>query len=123
MLPTWQQIEKAAYDRWERRGWTHGHDRDDWVAAEQDLTFDMNYRTICQLPLAAGDVPAVRRVCSAVDSASNRRPGSRSGPAGRSFHLACMLCYRLARSVVSVTGNSRRPSIKTSPGSGVRWPA
>jgi hypothetical protein len=57
MLPTWQQIEKAAYDRWERRGWVHGHDRDDWVAVEQDLTFDMNYQTLCQLPLAASDVP------------------------------------------------------------------
>jgi hypothetical protein len=57
MLPTWQQIEKAAYERWERRGWTHGHDREDWVAAEQDLTFDLNYRTIGRLPLAASDIP------------------------------------------------------------------
>jgi hypothetical protein len=57
MLPTRQQIEKAAYDRWERRGWIHGYDREDWVAAERDLTFDLNYRTLCQLPLAAGDVP------------------------------------------------------------------
>jgi hypothetical protein len=57
MLPTWQQIEKAAYERWERRGWIHGHDREDWVAAEQDLTFDMNYHTLCRLPLDATDVP------------------------------------------------------------------
>src|SRR4051812_49472669 len=52
MFPSWEEIEKAAYDRWERRGRIHGHDRDDWVAAELDLTFDMNFRTLAEYPLA-----------------------------------------------------------------------
>jgi hypothetical protein len=30
----------------------HGHDRDDWVAAELDLTFDMNFKTLLEYPLA-----------------------------------------------------------------------
>jgi hypothetical protein len=52
MFPSWDQIENEAYARWERRGRMHGHDRDDWVAAELDLTFDMNYRTVVEFPLA-----------------------------------------------------------------------
>ena len=36
MRPTVHEIERAAYDRWERRGWMHGGDRDDWYAAETD---------------------------------------------------------------------------------------
>jgi len=51
MFPSCEQIEKAAYDRWERRGRMHGHDRDDWVAAELDLTFDLNFQTIVEYPL------------------------------------------------------------------------
>jgi hypothetical protein len=52
MFPSWDEIERAAYDRWERRGRMHGHDRDDWVAAELDLTFEMNFETVIEYPLA-----------------------------------------------------------------------
>jgi hypothetical protein len=52
MFPSWDEIQKAAYDRWEQRGRMHGHDRDDWVAAELDLTFDMNFRTLLEYALA-----------------------------------------------------------------------
>jgi hypothetical protein len=48
MHPSREQIERAAYERWERRGRFHGGDRDDWVAAEMDANFDLNYRTIVQ---------------------------------------------------------------------------
>jgi hypothetical protein len=51
MYPSRERIEKAAYDRWERRGRFHGADRDDWVAAEMDLTFDLNYRTVAEYTL------------------------------------------------------------------------
>jgi hypothetical protein len=51
MRPTVDQIERTAYERWERRGWNHGGDRDDWCAAEADLTFHSNYRTIAEYAL------------------------------------------------------------------------
>lgn len=51
MLPTRDQIERAAYDRWERRGYFHGTDADDWIAAEMDLTFDLNYQQVCDYSL------------------------------------------------------------------------
>ncbi len=54
MRPTFDQIQHAAYDRWLRRGWTHGHDRPDWYAAEKELTFFLNYQTIAEHPLASG---------------------------------------------------------------------
>jgi len=53
MFPTWREIEVAAYERWERGGRSHGADRDDWSAAEMDLTFQKNYRPIAEYPLAA----------------------------------------------------------------------
>lgn len=36
--PTWrEQIELAAYFRWESRGKQHGHDIEDWLAAEGEF--------------------------------------------------------------------------------------
>ena len=46
MLPTRDQIERAAYDRWIRRHRAHGHDRHDWLGAENELTYLLNYQTI-----------------------------------------------------------------------------
>jgi hypothetical protein len=43
MVPSPDQIRDAAYGRWERRGGSHGRDRDDWLRAEQDLLFALNY--------------------------------------------------------------------------------
>jgi hypothetical protein len=51
MHPSQEQIQQAAFLRWERRGRFHGQDRDDWAAAELDLTFDLNYRTIIEYSL------------------------------------------------------------------------
>lgn len=56
MRPNPEQIAVAAYQRWQRRGWIHGGDRDDWVAAEKDLTFGMNYRYVARYPLAGPTV-------------------------------------------------------------------
>lgn len=56
MSPTREQIEVAAYHRWERRGRAHGHDRDDWGAAEKDLVFALNYRYVARHGLSG---PAV----------------------------------------------------------------
>ena len=52
MRPTREQIEVAAYQRWERRGYPHGGDRDDWGAAEKDLNFALNYRYVARHRLA-----------------------------------------------------------------------
>jgi hypothetical protein len=51
MRPTDDEIRRAAYDRWERRGWAHGGDCDDWYAAEKELAFHANYRTIVEYGL------------------------------------------------------------------------
>ena len=53
MLPTRDQIERAAYDRWIRRHRAHGHDRDDWIGSENDLTYLLNYQTVVEFPLDA----------------------------------------------------------------------
>ncbi len=53
MLPTIQQIRQAAFDRWVRRGRPLGSDREDWLAAEAELTFLLNYQTIADYPLDA----------------------------------------------------------------------
>ncbi|AMV36822.1 DUF2934 domain-containing protein [Planctomyces sp. SH-PL62] len=55
MQPTWEQIQRAAYERWERRGWAHGADQDDWAAAEMDVAFQMNYRPAAEYPLASAE--------------------------------------------------------------------
>ena len=51
MLPTRDQIERAAYDRWIRRHRAHGHDRDDWISSENELTYLVNYQTVVEFPL------------------------------------------------------------------------
>src|SRR5262249_20621823 len=53
MVPTDAQIRQAAFDRWRRRGWTHGFDREDWFSAEDELLFSLNYQTIVEYPLDA----------------------------------------------------------------------
>ncbi len=53
MLPTHHEIEHAAYELWLRRGKRHGFDRGDWLTAENELTYSMNYRSIVEYPLDA----------------------------------------------------------------------
>ena len=53
MFPTDEQIRQAAFDRWRRRGAVHGFDREDWFAAQDELTFNLNYQTIVEYPLVA----------------------------------------------------------------------
>jgi hypothetical protein len=36
--PSRDEIARLAYHFFERRGWRHGNDVDDWLAAEQELT-------------------------------------------------------------------------------------
>ncbi len=55
MLPSREQIERAAYERWERRGRFHGADQDDWAAAEMDTLFDLNYQSVVEFSLAEPD--------------------------------------------------------------------
>jgi Protein of unknown function (DUF2934) len=55
MLPTREQIERAAYERWECRGRFHGTDQEDWVAAEMDTLFQLNYQTLAEFCLAEAD--------------------------------------------------------------------
>jgi hypothetical protein len=55
MLPHCEQIRRAAYDRWLRRGRSHGHDREDWYAAEKEVRFLLNYTTIAEYALDSDD--------------------------------------------------------------------
>lgn len=69
MRPSFHEIQIAAYDRWERRGYSHGGDSDDWFDAETELTFLGHYQPIAEHPLddgrvVLGDGPARRcRFC------------------------------------------------------------
>lgn len=75
MRPTFDEIRRAAYDRWERRGWSHGGDRDDWHVAEKNLSFHAQYRTILSHELDApeprilGD--GTRRRCRFCERSAN----------------------------------------------------
>jgi hypothetical protein len=51
MLPTSDQIEQSAYHIWLGRGQLHGRDRQDWLEAERELAFRLNYRTIVEFVL------------------------------------------------------------------------
>ena len=57
-LPSADEIRQLAYERWLGRGRRHGQDREDWVAAECELIFSMNYRTIAEYQLE-GTPPVV----------------------------------------------------------------
>ncbi|HZW32181.1 MAG TPA: DUF2934 domain-containing protein [Isosphaeraceae bacterium] len=54
MIPTCDQVQRTAYERWLRRGRVHGQDREDWYAAEKELRFRLNYETIVEYPLVSG---------------------------------------------------------------------
>jgi hypothetical protein len=64
MIPTRDQIERAAYDRWIRRHRAHGHDRDDWIGSENDLTYLINYQTVVEFSLE-GSSPLIINAGSA----------------------------------------------------------
>jgi hypothetical protein len=73
MLPTRDQIERAAYDRWLRRHRAHGHDRSDWVGSEHELTYQINFETVAEYPLdpaspliVAADVAGRCRFCERI---------------------------------------------------------
>jgi Protein of unknown function (DUF2934) len=46
MHPSPDQIGMAAYYRWQRRSYQHGRHSLDWLAAEQELMFALNYELI-----------------------------------------------------------------------------
>lgn len=75
-LPSSEQIGKAAYERWARRGYSHGSDREDWLAAESELTFQLNYRTIAREEITSSDSTlsgrGPRRVCRFCEQAAPR---------------------------------------------------
>lgn len=79
MRPSHEQIERAAYDRWRRRGGQHGDHQADWVAAEDELIFALNYRVVTRVDL--DQTPARRprgeRLCRYCESSSATRPRER----------------------------------------------
>ena len=98
MRPTVEEIRRAAYDRWERRGWDHGGDRYDWYAAETELTFHANYRTIVEYALE-GSGPriladgSIRRCRFCEQTAAPAKfGGPRPVVLGRSVLLTAEIC-------------------------------
>jgi hypothetical protein len=85
MWPTCEQIQTSAYHRWRRRGGRHGFDREDWLAAEEDLLFRLNYRVVARHRLDERDGTrpgsTARRRCRFCERAepSARFHGSRPG--------------------------------------------
>ncbi len=55
MFPSFDQVQFAAYHRWEQRYYGHGQDREDWLAAEQDLLLRLNYKVLVHHSLADGE--------------------------------------------------------------------
>ena len=53
MVPTFDQIRVAAYHIWLRGGQVHGRDRQDWLDAERELAFQLNYKTVVEYVLDA----------------------------------------------------------------------
>ena len=76
MLPSRELIEQAAYERWESRGRYHGADREDWIAAEMDTVFQLNYQTVAEFSLAETTLRVLgdprRRVCRFCEQAPPR---------------------------------------------------
>jgi hypothetical protein len=83
MTPSREQIRRAAYFRWERRGGGHGADVRDWLDAEQELLFLLNYEVIARhRPGAIGDrpqAPAARKVCRFCERAAPQTTFSGAG--------------------------------------------
>jgi hypothetical protein len=101
MIPTSDQIQRAAYHLWLGGGQIHGRDRRDWLEAEKELTFRLNYRTIVEFALDSttskvlGDRPIRHcRLCertSAHVDFDNPRPVM-PGLAGNSSLLTAEVC-------------------------------
>ncbi len=70
MRPTFEQVRKAAYERWERRGKRPGTDQQDWFAAEGRLRFALNYLVV----------------------ATDRMDGARQWDWGDARHRRCRFC-------------------------------
>ena len=51
MHPSSEQIRTAAYFRFQRRGFEHGYHKYDWLAAEQELLFALNYELLASYRL------------------------------------------------------------------------
>lgn len=82
MLPTRDQIERAAYDRWIRRHRAHGYDRHDWLGAENELTYLLNYHTAAQYELDTAGPPIkdARALCRFCERTLSRAEFSRVRP-------------------------------------------
>ncbi|GIW87908.1 MAG: hypothetical protein KatS3mg108_2232 [Isosphaeraceae bacterium] len=85
MIPTDDQIRVAAYQRWQRRGHSHGHHEADWLAAQQDLLLALNYRTVARYQADARPIPPTaepsRRVCRFCEQSPPRTSFGPPGPA------------------------------------------
>src|SRR3954470_1746328 len=88
MVPTPDQIRDAAYERWERRGRGHGRDRDDWVRAEQDLLYTLNYSVIARI--GPRPSPVVR------GNGSGHGHGTDMARPGDPARLVCRYCEQSA---------------------------
>jgi len=100
MLPSRDQIEHEAYNRWTRRDRAHGYDRHDWLGAENELTFLLNYRTVVEYPLCStpalilgANKPRRCRFCErAADHVPFRQPRPVVQVAGETSLFSAEIC-------------------------------
>ena len=67
MLPTYEQIQRAAFFRWQPLGCGHGYDRENWLTGEQELLYALNYEVAAHYHLDSTTPRAIggegHRVC------------------------------------------------------------
>ena len=84
MQATIEGVRGAAFARWEHRGYVHGFDPADWLAAEKQERFAQNYRVVAadrldvEAPRAIGS--PTRRRCRFCDHGMPRATFARSVP-------------------------------------------
>ena len=110
MLPSPEQVGVAAYHRWQRRGCEHGRHVLDWLAAEQELLFALNYEIVARYrldgvaPRHLGDEDDRRcRFCEATtpratfEEARPALPASLGNGSLLSFGRSCDECHAQRR--------------------------
>ena len=116
MLPTRDQIEHAAYDRWIRRHRDHGYDRHDWIGAENELTYLLNYQVAAEYVLDSSNRPSLggRAHCRFCERTPTRASFSLARPVVQGVPGTTLSRPRSATNATRIAAIRSRRTAKTS---------